>query len=95
MQTFLAYFDIGVVVNVVIFVATLVFSQKIKDFVAGVPADLRSNLSALETSVKADVKSYQASLIAKIAPASSNKAAPPVAVAPVAPVAPVPIPAAV
>lgn len=94
-MSFLEYFNTTIVACFATFVATLVFSQKIKDFVAGVPADLRSNLSALETSVKADVKSYQASLIAKIAPASSNKAAPPVAVAPVAPVAPVPIPAAV
>lgn len=81
MSTILAYVDLTLVGYVATFVATLVFSTKIKDFFAGVPADLRSSLSALETSVKADVKTYQSSLIAKIAPA-------PVPVAPVAPVPP-------
>lgn len=78
-------FEFSIVTHVAVFVLTLVFAQKIKDFVTGVPADLRASLSSIETSVKADVKNYQASLVSKIAPA-------PVAVpkAPVAPAVPVP-----
>lgn len=69
MSSMLAYVDFGIVINVAIFVATLVFSTKIKDFFAGVPSDLRTSLSSIETSVKADVKNYTSSLVAKIAPA--------------------------
>jgi hypothetical protein len=68
MSTILAYVDLTLAGYVAVFVATLVFSQKIKDFLAGVPADMRTGLQALETSVKTDVKTYQASLIAKINP---------------------------
>jgi hypothetical protein len=68
MSTILAYVDLTLVGYVATFVATLVFSTKIKDFFAGVPADLRASLNTIETSVKADVKSYQATLVAKIAP---------------------------
>lgn len=62
-------FEFALAVNVTVFVVTLFFAQKIKDFFNGVPADMRKNLSSIETSVKADVASYRASLIAKIAPA--------------------------
>ena len=61
------------------FVATMVFSQKIKDWVNGVPADLRAGLTSVETKLKADVKAYQAQLIAKVNPP---------AVAPVVPAPP-------
>lgn len=87
MSTILAYVDLTLAGYVATFAATLVFSQKIKDFFAGVPAELRTGLSALEASVKADVKSYQSSLIAKIAPAAAKPVAP---VAPAAPIAPAP-----
>lgn len=86
MSSIIAYVDLTLVGYVAVFVATLVFSQKIKDFLAGVPADMRANLQALETSVKADVQSYQASLIAKIAPAKPPMVTP-VPVAPAAPAA--------
>jgi hypothetical protein len=83
MANLFAYIDVSIVINVGIFVATMVFSQKIKDFFSGVPSDLRSSLSSIETSVKADVKNYTSGLVAKIAPAPA-----PVVKAPVAPPAP-------
>lgn len=83
----LSEFQFALAVNVAVFIVTLVFSQKIKDFFSGVPADLRSSLSSIETSVKADVKNYQATLVAKIAPAPIAVAK---AAAPVPPVAPIP-----
>lgn len=46
------------------FVATLGFSQRIKDWFAGVPAHLRSDLSAIEASVVGKVKSAQAHVVA-------------------------------
>jgi hypothetical protein len=69
MDRILAYVDFTVAGYAAVFVLTLVFSTKIKDFFSGVPSDLRASLSSIETSVKADVKSYQADLVAKIAPA--------------------------
>lgn len=83
MSTFLAYFDLTIAGYIAIFVATLVFSQKIKDFLAGVPADLRKSLQSVEASVKADVKTYQAAAIAKLLPKPAPVAA--VVIAPVAP----------
>lgn len=76
MSSFIAYVDWTIIGYVAVFVTTLVFSQKIKDFFTGVPADLRTGLKSVEASLLADVKSYQASLIQKLAPA-------PVAPAPV------------
>lgn len=85
MSTFLAYFDVGICINVAIFAATLIFSQKIKDWFNGVPSHLRSGLSSIETGVLAQVKTYEQELVNKIVP-------PP---APVAkPIAPALIPAA-
>lgn len=81
MQTFLAYFDIGVIVNVVIFVATLVFSQKIKDFFKGIPSHTRATVSSFETYVVNEVKAFESGLVDKILPAAVK---PPAAPAPAA-----------
>lgn len=84
MSTFLAYFDVGICVNVAIFIATLVFSQKIKDWFNGVPSHLRAGLSSIEAGVLTKVKSYEQDLVNTIVP-------PPAPVAkPAAPLAPVP-----
>jgi len=83
MSTLLAYVDLTLAGYVAVFVVTLVFSQKIKDFFAGVPADMRAGLKNVEAGLLADVKQYQASLIAKIAPVKPVVAAPALA-APVA-----------
>lgn len=67
-MSFLTSFELGIIVNSLVFVFTLLFSQKIKDFLAGVPADLRRGLKGVEAKVIADVKDYQTTVIAKIAP---------------------------
>lgn len=88
MQSFLAYFDVGIVINVAIFVATLVFSQKIKDFFAGVPAHTRASLKTVEAAVLSKVKTFEADLVSTIIPAPAPVVKPPVAApAPVAPAA--------
>lgn len=68
MSTILAYVDLTVAGYVAVFVATLVFSQKIKDFFAGIPAHSRANFNAVEAKVLAQVKAYEADLIGKIVP---------------------------
>lgn len=81
-------FELSILSNLAVFVLTLVFAQKIKDFFTGVPADLRSGLSAIEANVKADVKKYQAEVIAKVTPAPAPVVKAPVAPAVVATAAP-------
>lgn len=89
MFSFLSASEFTLAACAVTALTTLVFSTKIKDWFSGVPADLRAGLTAVETKVKADVKAYQADLIAKVTPASKVVApvAPPAPAAPVAPVA--------
>lgn len=78
-MSFLTDFELGLVINFAVFVATLVFAQKIKDWFNGVPADLRSGLKSVEASIQADVKNYQASLVAKVSPAPAPVLKPAVA----------------
>jgi len=94
MSTLLAYVDLTLAGYVAVFVVTLVFSQKIKDFFAGVPADMRAGLKNVEAGLLADVKQYQASLIAKIAPAKPTDVQTPPPVAFAAPVDRTTLPAA-
>lgn len=65
----------------------IVFGQKIKDFVTGVPSEFRSAMSSVETKAKADVSAAVADVFAKIVPATAKPVAP---VAPAAPAAPTP-----
>lgn len=88
-MSFLTDFELGLVINFAVFVATLVFSTKIKDWFTGVPSSLRADLTKVETGIKSDVAKYQADLVAKIVPTPAPVAKPPVAPAPPpAPVAP-------
>ena len=48
------------------FIFGVVFSQKIKDALAGVPASLRTELNTLEASVKGQVKAAQATVVADV-----------------------------
>jgi hypothetical protein len=77
MSSLLAYFDIGIAINIAIFVATLVFAQKIKDWFKGVPTHLRTGLSAIEAGVLAQVKNYEQDLVNKIVPPPAPVAKPP------------------
>lgn len=80
-MSFLTAFEWAIVTHFAVFVATLVFAQPIKDWFRGVPTDLRTGLKNVETSILADVKNYQAGLVAKItpAPAPVPKVEPPAA----------------
>ena len=67
-------------------VLTLLFSTKIKDFLQGIPSDLRSDLSAAETATLSKIKAAQKAVIAEVTPAPApvvKPAAPPVPAAPV------------
>jgi hypothetical protein len=85
MSSLLAYVDLTLAGYVAVFVATLVFSQKIKDFFAGVPTHTRANLKAVEAGVLAKVKAYEAELIGKIVPAPVTVTVNPAPAAPAAP----------
>ena len=87
MSSILAYVDLTLAGYVAVFVATLVFSQKIKDYFTGVPSELRTGISSLETKAKADLKAAAASVIAKYTPAPAPAPAAPAPVAPVPPAA--------
>lgn len=65
---FLAYLNIGIAVNLAIFVLTLVFAQRIKDFFNRVPSHMRAGLKTVETNLLNQVKDYETDLIAKISP---------------------------
>ena len=94
MSTFLAYFDIGIAVNVFIFTATLLFSQKIKDFFTGVPSEVRAAIKGVEASALGNVKLAQGAVLAQLATALPPVAKPVItSAAHVVP--PVPLPPAV
>lgn len=94
METFLSYFSVGAVVNVVIFVATLIFSDKIKDFFKGVPAHTRATLKEVEQGLVSKVTDYEHKVVADLLPpakapiTATVTAAAPAAVLPEVPAAP-------
>jgi hypothetical protein len=59
-------FVIYAAAGLAIFVAGVVLSTKIKDWFAGVPTSLRAELNTLETSVKGQVKTAQAAVVADV-----------------------------
>lgn len=71
MSTFLAYFDVGIALNVAIFVATLIFSDKIKDFFKGVPAHTRATLKQVEAGLVAKVTEYEQGVVSALLPAKA------------------------
>ena len=85
---FLTDFEIGLVVNFAVFVATLVFGQKIKDFFNGIPSDMRKGLTAIEGAAVAQVKTAQAQVVASLTPAPAPVVKPAVPDVPVVPAAP-------
>lgn len=76
MSAILAYVDLTLAGYIATFVATLFFSQKIKDFFHGVPAELRSGISSLEVQAKADLKGAVAGVVAKYTPPPAAPVAP-------------------
>lgn len=74
--------------NVCSVLVSLLFSTKIKDFFSGIPADLRKDLSAIESAALAKVAGAQKSVIAELTPAPAPILKPAAPAAPVAPAAP-------
>lgn len=68
METFLSYVSVGAIVDVAIFVATLVFSDKIKDFFKGVPAHTRATLKQVEAGLVAKVTTYEQTVVSDLMP---------------------------
>jgi hypothetical protein len=89
MDTVLSYLSNAFVAGAIGVVLGMVFGQKIKDFVTGVPSDFRSAMTNLEAKAKADVKAALADVFAKINPVAVKAPAPP------APAPPAPAPAVV
>jgi hypothetical protein len=92
MSTFLAYVDFTLVGYAAVFVATLVFSQKIKDWFKGIPADMRTTLNNVEALAVGNARVARNSVLSQL-----ETALPPLPVvkapapaAPAAPAAPVP-----
>lgn len=79
-----AYLVNPLIAAVIGLVLGTLFSQKIKDFISGVPSEFRSAMSSVEAKAKADVSAATADVFAKFVPASLKPAAPATpAVAPV------------
>lgn len=96
LSTALSYLNTAAVAGALCLVVGIVFSQKIKDFFSGVPTELRTALSGVETKAKADIKNATSDVLRGLpVPAPAAPAAPvappaPVVAAPAAPVAPPP-----
>ena len=68
-STVLQYATSTVVLCAAAFVAGVILSQKVKDYVANVPSGFRAAMNGVEAKAKADVQSAIADVFAKIAPA--------------------------
>jgi hypothetical protein len=78
MDTAIAYLSNAFVAGAIGLALGIVFGQKIKDYVMGVPTDVRSAADSLVTKVKADLASARLDVIAKFVPvAVKPPAAPP------------------
>lgn len=75
------------------FIVGVIFSQKVKDWLAGVPSDLRSALKSVEADVLGKLKLAQADVVGKLIHASSVDSSPAVVQKPLAPTAPASAPA--
>ncbi len=66
MLSFVTNFEFNVLVNVAIFISTLLFSQKIKDWFSGVPSEVRSTVKAVEAAVLDNVKAAQSGVLTQL-----------------------------
>lgn len=85
-STFLGYLENSLVVGSICLVLGVVFSQKIKDWLLGVPTDFRKAMVNVEAKAKADVQAAISDVFAKINPPALKPPAP-------AAIVPVPVPA--
>lgn len=93
METVFAYLSNAFVAAAIGLVLGVVFGQKIKDTVLGIPSDVRSTADALVGKVKADLAAARLDVIAKYVPVAVKPPAPP-APAPAPVVVQVPVPSA-
>lgn len=91
MSTFLDYATNAFVTGAIGLTLGILFGQKIKDFVMGIPSDVRSTADGLVSKVKADLAAARLDVISKYVPVAVKPTAP---VAPAAPPAPVVAPPA-
>ncbi|MDE2104540.1 MAG: hypothetical protein KGL39_45315 [Patescibacteria group bacterium] len=71
MNTFFAYATNTFVVGAACFVAGVIFSQKVKDWLFGVPAAFRASMKSLETTIETEVNAATADVFAKFSPSNS------------------------
>lgn len=78
-MSFLAYLNGYVVCVIVTFVTTLVFSQKIKDWIKGIPSSVRAELQKVESGAMTNLQALQVSAVhtALNAVSAAAPAAPP------------------
>lgn len=84
---FLTSLELGLLGAAAAFIAGVVFSQKVKDWFKGIPSDLRTTLSGVESNALSAVKAAQNKVLDDISTAlsSSKPAAPATPAAPAAP----------
>ena len=87
MSTILAYATNTVVVGAACFVVGVLFSQKVKDWVFGVPSTFRASMKSLEGTIESEVNAATADVFAKFAPVVKKVVEPVVAVPAPAPAA--------
>jgi hypothetical protein len=88
-STALGYLDNSLICGAIGLVVGIIFSQKIKDFVTGVPSGFRTAMANVETQAKADISAAIADVFSKITPVTAKPPAPPAV--PVAPVVVAPV----
>lgn len=89
--TAMSYIENAFVTGAIGLVIGVLFGQKIKDWLSGVPADFRAAMVNVEAKAKTDVSAAIADVFSKINPVAVK---PPVAPAPVPAPAPAPAPVA-
>lgn len=90
-STAIDYLSNAFVAGAIGLVCGVIFSQKIKDWITGVPADFRTLMKSVEADVKTKAAAAVADVFAKVAPVAVKPPAPPVPPpAPVVQAAPAP-----
>lgn len=82
METLLAYATNTAVVGVAGLVVGVIFSQRIKDYLSGVPTGFRTAMTAVEAKAKADAQAAIADVFARFTPSPVKPVAPATPVAP-------------
>lgn len=94
MFSFLTELQINLSIGCAAFIAGVVLSTKVKDYIKGIPAQARVALNNVEAKALADVRQAQATALAQIPGAVPVKTPLPPSALPLAPVAPAPAPVA-